>query len=214
MRESHIPRERTRYPDLVRAPREQHHPWPKVLQLNRLLAQAESPYAHLPWDICPDSSHTSRETRQGRSACRGQSHQNSQRQQGPLTSDTTRDGNQHPFLQVNHPVYMCCRSRCYAPIKRVVPLLHSIITPLTSDIADASDNMRDGNQQPFSQVNHSLYMCCRSFRRYAPIKKGVPLFHSITTPIKMPSQQGRSTPIHSTGSSGHSLITASWGAQE
>ena len=52
---------------------------------------------------------------------------------------------------------MCCRSRCYAPIKRVVPLLHSTITPtmtpsLTSDIADASDNMRDGNQQPFSQV--------------------------------------------------------------
>ena len=52
---------------------------------------------------------------------------------------------------------MCCRSRCYAPIKRVVPLLHSIITPtmtppLTSDIADASDNTRDGNQQPFSQV--------------------------------------------------------------
>ena len=165
-------------------------------------------------------SNRKRDTQQRRSACRGQSHQNNQRKQGPLTSDIadasdiTRDGNQHPFLQVNHPVYMCCRSRCYAPIKRVVPLLHSIITPLTSDIADASDNMRDGNQQPFSQVNHSLYMCCRSFRRYAPIKKVVPLFHSITTPIKMPSQQGRSTPIHSTGSSGHSLITASWGAQE
>ena len=52
---------------------------------------------------------------------------------------------------------MCCRSRCYAPIKRVVPLLHSIITPimtpsLTPDIADASDNTRDKNQQPFSQV--------------------------------------------------------------
>ena len=115
---------------------------------------------------------------------------------------------------------MCCRSRCYAPIKRVVPLLHSIITPimtpsLTSDIADASDNMRDGNQQPFSQVNHSLYMCCRSFRRYAPIKKGVPLFHSITTPIKMPSQQGRSTSIHSTGKDCMvgKCSAARWGAE-
>merc|ERR1712029_676990 len=64
--------------------------------------------------------------------------------------------------------------------------------------ADASDMTRDGIQHPFSQVNHSLYMCCRS-RCYAPIKRIVPLFHSIHKPTKTPSQRGSSTLIHSTG---------------
>ena len=49
-------------------------------------------------------------------------------------------------------------------------------------------------------------MCCRS-RCYAPIKRVVPLLHSIITPIMTPSQRGRSTSIHSTGN------TARWGAR-
>ena len=115
---------------------------------------------------------------------------------------------------------MCCRSRCYAPIKRVVPLLHSIITPimtpsLTSDIADASDNMRDGNQQPFSQVIILCICAAEASDAMPQLKKGVPLFHSITTPIKMPSQQGRSTSIHSTGKDCMmgKCSAARWGAE-
>merc|ERR1712055_1237060 len=47
------------------------------------------------------------------------------------------------------------------------------------------------------------------------LKKGVPLFHSITTPIKMPSQQGRSTSIHSTGKDCMvgKCSAARWGAE-
>ena len=103
MRESHTHRERTRCPNQVRATKKQHLPQSKVPHLNRLLAPAESPCVHPPWYISQDMSNRKRDTRQRRSACRGQSHQNNQRKQGPLTSDIadasdiTRDGNQHLF---------------------------------------------------------------------------------------------------------------------
>ena len=100
---------------------------------------------------------------------------------------------------------------------------NSTRSPLTSDsadasprltFADASDTTRDGIQHPFLQVIHSLYMCCRS-RCYAPIKRIVPLFHSINTPTKTPSQRGRSTFIHSTGRdcTTGKCSAARWGAE-
>ena len=116
MRESHHPRERIQCPDQFQAPREQHPPQSEVPHLNRLPVPAETSYVHLFWDICPDSPNTNCDTCHRRSACQGQSHQSSQRQQSLPTSDNadasdiTRDGNQHSFYQVNHSLYMCCRS--------------------------------------------------------------------------------------------------------
>ena len=48
-----------------------------------------------------------------------------------------------------------------------------------------------------------------------PIKRVVPLFHSITTPTKISSQRGRSTSIHSTGKdcTVGNCSAARWGAE-
>ena len=47
-----------------------------------------------------------------------------------------------------------------------------------------------------------------------PIKRVVPLFHSITTPTKPSSQRGRSTSIHSTGKDCTGQCSAArWGAE-
>ena len=74
------------------------------------------------------------------------------------------------------------------------------------DDADAADIMRDGSQHPFYQVIILCICAAEVYRCYAPIKRVVPLFHSIITPVKTRSRQGRSTSIHPTGN------TARWGA--
>ena len=153
MRDSHNPRERTRCPDQIQAPREQHPPQSEVPNLNRFPVLAETPHVRLFWDVCPDSPNTSRDTP-------WQSHQSSQKQQGLPTSDT----------------------------------------------ADAFDITRDGNQHSFYQVIILCICAAEVYRCYAPIKRVVPLLHSIITPIQTPSRQGRSTSIHPTGN------TARWGA--
>ena len=154
MRDSHNPRERTQCPDQIQAPREQHPPQSEVPNLNRFPVSAETPHVRLFWDVCPDSPNRSRDTP-------WQSHQSSQKQQGLPTSDT----------------------------------------------ADAFDITRDGNQHSFYQVIILCICAAEVYRCYAPIKRVVPLLHSIITPVKTPSQQGRSTSIHSTGN------TARWGAR-
>ena len=153
-KQSHSPRgNRTPCPPQSQTIKKKHPQQPpREPNPNRSPALADKYCAPVPWDTYPTSLNRNRETHHQGSACPGQQHQNQQSQQSPPTSD----------------------------------------------IADASNSTRDGIQHPFLQVNHSLYMCCRS-RCYAPIKRIVPLFHSINTPTKTPSQRGSSTPIHSTG---------------
>ena len=166
-REPHHHREKIQHPDQFLVPKEQHLPQSEVPHLNRLPVPAEPPYVQLFWDISPDSPNTNRDTRHRRSACQGQSHQSSQRQQSLPTSG-------------RHP--------------------------LTFDDTDADDIMRDGSQHLFYQVIILCICAAEVYRCYAPIKRVVPLFHSIITPVKTRSRQGRSTSIHPTGN------TARWGA--
>ena len=153
MRELHNPRKRTQCPDQTQAPKEQHPHSPRCPTSTGFPISAETSHAHLFWDICPDSPNRSRDTP-------WQSHQSSQKQQGLPTSDT----------------------------------------------ADAFDITRDGNQHSFYQVIILCICAAEVYRCYAPIKRVVPLFHSIITPVKTRSRQGRSTSIHPTGN------TARWGA--
>ena len=98
--------------------------------------------------------------------------------------------------------------------------------------ADASDITRDGNQHSFHQVNHSVYMYCRSLQMPCPqLKRVVPLFHSVAAPTKPSvaaptkpsSQRGRSTSVHSgkdcTGQCSAATVASreareEWGARE